>query len=861
MSYTYTADVGDGIKTIFPFSFAGQDNGYLSVSNIQVFVAGTSVPFTVPSNDPNKAYLTSAPPVGAEVLIRRIMPKDVPYSDFSRGNPFSQDALNFTNLQQLYVVQEILDGYLPDGFYWKGDVNMGGHKLINLGEGTEYGDSVNWDQWKNHDDRLTSLETGFVDNVGQRTLPWYYIATGGETVLEPPYIFQSAIVYINGIFQNQNLGAFSISANKFTLAEPLVQGDEVYVLLGSRPAAPDDYATHDEVLSVVDSLRADLASPTGAYSVGFDGSTVGDELNQLSSPVSTQAIYKEFIMDRSLNFSGYSTALATIGGTFLMPQGFDITDDDLVFVNMVSSDVNPALRAIVVYDRSGNELTWFYIEDSGLQSLSVTGSLPLLKLYDGGKGVSGYLQEYTLTSLPAAGSTVTSRVSTGVTGLTSLFHVRGDLVACFSSAARIGNFTNDDSVITVRELSTGNVRSTIQVSRMVVGFTTGTMYGINLGADYQTMCWKLQGLALNPNGNIILSVGGYWETGNNETKPIPDLGAIEINAQGDIVRHSVIRNQGFREWLVSKGYNATRTECEGVTVDKDGNVITLLIGQFLPSNTGHNLFLCKEFGRKGVNMSKWFATYKPLLQGDLENPIRASNGRYENPLLHAPFGAIEDLFKYIVLMNIRKFCWFSQIEPQLVVSGVPWNGIQKYEIFNLNNSAFILTVHSTSEGYSNYRVDYSLTAGTYTVTKIRIKTNALHTDTIVTDGNVVMTLDQGYWYPQVAGALTLGTAAKPFNTLYVQTAPVVGSDRKLKDDVSSISDKESLLATRLKSLVKSYRLKSNSSKLHYGVIAQDVIDAFTQVGLDYREYSVVEEHDDTLAVNYTELLVLVISAT
>ncbi|URY99237.1 hypothetical protein 6939_0058 [Klebsiella phage 6939] len=274
MSYTYTVDIGDGVKTIYPFSFAGQDEGYLSVSNVQVFVAGTSVPFTIPSNDPNKVYLTSAPPVGAEVLIRRIMPKDVPFSDFSRGNPFSQDTLNDTNLQMLYVIQEILDGFLPDGFYFKGDLNMGGHKIINMAPGDKSGDAINWDQFQveverndEQDQRLEAIESSLVANVGIRTVPYYYIATGGEVRWQVPVPFQSALLFINGVFQNQNLGAFSISDNGFNFAEPLVQGDEVYALLGSGAAAPDDYATHEEVASMIqvteDSITPEMHGAKG----------------------------------------------------------------------------------------------------------------------------------------------------------------------------------------------------------------------------------------------------------------------------------------------------------------------------------------------------------------------------------------------------------------------------------------------------------------------------------------------------------------------------------------------------------------------------------------------------------------------
>lgn len=241
MSYTYSTAIGDGITVAFPFSFAGQDNGYIAVSNIHVYVAGTEVSFSVLSNDPNKVYLNPAPPLGAEVLIRRIMPKDVPYSDFSRGNPFSQDTLNNTNLQQLYIVQEIFDGYLPQGFFFRTDIDMGGHKFFNLGDGVDAGDSVNFGQLtvehdKNveQDGRLTAIEDGLVTPTIINYISQLFVSTvGGETTINTTNGFHAGAVYINGVFQHKLAGAYSQSGGVVTLAEPLKLGQQVYLILGS----------------------------------------------------------------------------------------------------------------------------------------------------------------------------------------------------------------------------------------------------------------------------------------------------------------------------------------------------------------------------------------------------------------------------------------------------------------------------------------------------------------------------------------------------------------------------------------------------------------------------------------------------
>lgn len=236
MNYTFTPHTGDGSTKVFSFSLAGQDTGYVQRSDINVFVGGVAVPFTLSLQTPNQVTITTAPPVGAEILIRRIVPKTNTYTDFQSGNPFTADNLNKSFLQGLYLQQEWLDGFLPVGFYLKQNVDVGGHKFTNMTEGTVSGDSVNYDQWYDHELRIEGLE-GDLTGITSRTIPYYYIATGGETRWAPyGRTFDSAILFINGVFQNQNLGAFSITNNGFNFAEPLVKGDEVYALIGSTPA-------------------------------------------------------------------------------------------------------------------------------------------------------------------------------------------------------------------------------------------------------------------------------------------------------------------------------------------------------------------------------------------------------------------------------------------------------------------------------------------------------------------------------------------------------------------------------------------------------------------------------------------------
>jgi len=115
MAFSYVNRSGNGSEKAFTFSFEGQDDGYIREEDLVVTVGGVLAPFSLLSS--NTLELVDAPPIGeGNVLIRRIMPKDVPYADFKRGNNFGQEVLNNSFLQLLYVVHEILDGFFPEGY-------------------------------------------------------------------------------------------------------------------------------------------------------------------------------------------------------------------------------------------------------------------------------------------------------------------------------------------------------------------------------------------------------------------------------------------------------------------------------------------------------------------------------------------------------------------------------------------------------------------------------------------------------------------------------------------------------------------------------------------------------------------------
>jgi len=147
MAFSYQEQTGDGVTTVFPFSFTGADIGYIREDDIHVYVDKVETnDFTFSGSNQVQFNVPPPAPVVAgvpNIMIRRIMPKTAPYADFSRGNNFGQEQMNYTVLQQLYAHHEFLDGFLPEGYFVKGDMDFKGNRVINIGAPVNAEDATN----------------------------------------------------------------------------------------------------------------------------------------------------------------------------------------------------------------------------------------------------------------------------------------------------------------------------------------------------------------------------------------------------------------------------------------------------------------------------------------------------------------------------------------------------------------------------------------------------------------------------------------------------------------------------------------------------------------------------------------------
>ena len=125
--------------------------------------------------------------------------------------------------------------------------------------------------------------------------------------------------------------------------------------------------------------------------------------------------------------------------------------------------------------------------------------------------------------------------------------------------------------------------------------------------------------------------------------------------------------------------------------------------------------------------------------------------------------------------------------------------------------------------------------------------------------------------PRTDNITSLGTSSKRWSVVYAATGSINTSDATLKQDIEELDTAELSVATAIKGLIKKFRFtdavsnKGDDARIHVGVIAQEVEQAFVAAGLDPRQYGMfcedtLEDGTKRLGIRYDELLAFVIAA-
>jgi hypothetical protein len=146
----------------------------------------------------------------------------------------------------------------------------------------------------------------------------------------------------------------------------------------------------------------------------------------------------------------------------------------------------------------------------------------------------------------------------------------------------------------------------------------------------------------------------------------------------------------------------------------------------------------------------------------------------------------------------------------------------------------------------------------------------------------------GTFYPSADNTTNLGTAVRRWKEVFAANAVINTSDARLKEQDRSLSDAERAVAVKVKGLLKAFKFKDavqakgDKARIHFGVYAQEVVEAFASEGLNANDYGMLcfdkwdaeeavvdrdgnitkpaQEAGESYGIRYEELLAFIIAA-
>lgn len=119
--------------------------------------------------------------------------------------------------------------------------------------------------------------------------------------------------------------------------------------------------------------------------------------------------------------------------------------------------------------------------------------------------------------------------------------------------------------------------------------------------------------------------------------------------------------------------------------------------------------------------------------------------------------------------------------------------------------------------------------------------------------SVSYTKSQTGFIPSPDGTINLGSPSGRWGTVYAVTGTINTSDAREKQQIRNLSAAEQAVSVKLRTLLRAFKFndavaaKGDGARIHFGVLAQDVISAFASEGLDASKYALLC-HDSWSAI-------------
>jgi hypothetical protein len=217
------------------------------------------------------------------------------------------------------------------------------------------------------------------------------------------------------------------------------------------------------------------------------------------------------------------------------------------------------------------------------------------------------------------------------------------------------------------------------------------------------------------------------------------------------------------------------------------------------------------------------------------------------------FGVIPDTTVHIGRTNANTTLRISRDRLNSTITDQPFGNIQgsiKSTLYESGEDIVGYLIRGIAEGAFSDGVSYptglafeTITSGQTSITeKLRITSAGLVGIGTTSPANPLTV--NGIVSPSTDNTRTLGTAGLRWSEVFAGNGTINTSDATEKQDIAELNEAEQEVATALKGLIKKYRWieaierKGEDARIHVGVMAQDVAQAFEDAGLDAERYGV-----------------------
>lgn len=248
MALSWSEEVVPAGTALIPVNIEYLDKSYIHVYINNVLLSTANYSWS------SDALIQLSQPLSATstVSLVRRTDKTQLYIMFAEGAAFIKENLDTQNTQFLHLTQELVEGRSIEGFY--GDISMNGYRITSLGDGINPGDAVNKKQLDEVDQRVSNIESSFVTST--TSYPFFELVQTTKDTFSPPFVFDKAAVYINGLCQAPGY-SYVVVDNQILLAEPVPAGTAFLARLGEDVTDEDGYATVQQLLNLAELFKND----------------------------------------------------------------------------------------------------------------------------------------------------------------------------------------------------------------------------------------------------------------------------------------------------------------------------------------------------------------------------------------------------------------------------------------------------------------------------------------------------------------------------------------------------------------------------------------------------------------------------